>query len=294
MYFKPEGDKFNVECRRCGNYAVSRTVVGQLKNLSERQIGNISGWLRENPNYFISSDNLEFLKSIPTPSFHTRSEKLLSNLETLTTFAGESLEVKDNWLSMSWCMNSPEIWEIINYLKSSKYIVDAGSTSEHTRLKIAPAGWAYLDSLKKSNQQSQQGFVAMWFDEKMQQVYDSAIAVGIVKAGYLPHRVDLREHNDKIDDEIIAQIRRSRFVVADFTGHRGGVYYEAGFAKGLGLEVIWSCRESDLKKLHFDIRQYNCIVWQQGKLDDFAERIQNRIEAVLGEGPNKYLGGTND
>ena len=46
---------------------------------------------------------------------------------------------------------------------------------------------------------------------------------------------------DKIDDEIIGEIRRSRFLVADFThgdkGARGSVYYEAGFAYGLGLPV---------------------------------------------------------
>jgi hypothetical protein len=44
-------------------------------------------------------------------------------------------------------------------------------------------------------------------------------------------------------------------------GHRGGVYFEAGFAMGLGLPVFWTCRQDDLDKLHFDIRQYNCIDW---------------------------------
>ena len=37
-------------------------------------------------------------------------------------------------------------------------------------------------------------------------------------------------------DRIIAQIRASKFVVADFTRNRGGVYYEAGFALGLGSQ----------------------------------------------------------
>ena len=45
-------------------------------------------------------------------------------------------------------------------------------------------------------------------------------------------RIDRHEHVNKIDDEIIAEIRRARFVVADFThgdtGGRGSVYYEAG------------------------------------------------------------------
>jgi nucleoside 2-deoxyribosyltransferase len=101
----------------------------------------------------------------------------------------------------------------------------------------------------------------MWFDDTMLNIYDNALAKGILDAGYKPHRVDQRDHNDKIDDEIIAQIRKSRFIVADFTGHRGGVYYEAGFAKGLGLEVIWTCREDEIENLHFDITHLYHFFW---------------------------------
>lgn len=39
---------------------------------------------------------------------------------------------------------------------------------------------------------------------------------------------------NRIDDEIIGRIRASRFIVADFTGHRPGVYFEAGMMLGLG------------------------------------------------------------
>ncbi len=190
---------------------------------------------------------------------------------------------------MAWALNNNEFRELLNYLYSVKYLVDSGSTIGTSRVKIAPEGWAYLDKIKRVNQQSTQGFVAMWFSEDMRNVYEQAISVGIRNAGYIPHRVDLGEFNDKIDDEIIAQIRRSRFVLADFTGHRGGVYYEAGFAKGLGLEVIWSCRDDHLNDLHFDIRQYNCIIWNQNNLDKFSKKIMNRIEAVLGQGTYKKM-----
>ena len=82
-------------------------------------------------------------------------------------------------------------------------------------------------------------------------------------------------------------IRRSRFVVADFTGQRGGVYFEAGYALGLGLRVIWLCRDGELKDVHFDTRQYNFLVWKAGEYADLAKRLQNRIEATLGRGPIK-------
>ncbi len=98
-----------------------------------------------------------------------------------------------------------------------------------------------------------------------------------------PFRVDKKEHNDKVDDLIIASIKESRFVVADFTGHRGGVYFEAGFAMGLGLPVIWSCRQDEVEKLHFDIRQYNCVTWTTAA--ELQEKLYNRIRATIGVGP---------
>ncbi len=95
-------------------------------------------------------------------------------------------------------------------------------------------------------------------------------------------RIDNKEHTNKICDEIIAEIRRSRFVVAEFTGQRNGVYYEAGFAAGLGIPVICTCREDNIADLHFDIRQYNCIDWKTP--EELFERLRNRILAVIGEG----------
>ena len=95
-------------------------------------------------------------------------------------------------------------------------------------------------------------------------------------------RIDRHEHNNRIDDEIMAMIRRSKFIVADFTKERGGVYFEAGYALGLGLQVIWTCRKDALKEIHFDNRQYNFLTWTNNSLGDFAKRLQNRIEATIG------------
>lgn len=71
-------------------------------------------------------------------------------------------------------------------------------------------------------------------------------------------------------------------MVADFTGHRGGVYFESGFAQGLGIPVIWTCRKDHMKDLHFDIRQYNCIDWETA--EELRARLGYRIKALIGEG----------
>jgi nucleoside 2-deoxyribosyltransferase len=122
-------------------------------------------------------------------------------------------------------------------------------------------------------------------------------------------KIDNVEHVNDINDEIIAQIRRSRFMVCDLTGYRGGVYFEAGFAYGLGLEVIYTCRkdwtkeeilcdsagnkietlldgagkEIAIKKegVHFDLVHRNRIEWVPDELEGFKTKLANRIKAVI-------------
>ena len=129
----------------------------------------------------------------------------------------------------------------------------------------------------------------MWFHDSTQKAWEEGIKRGIEDAGYEAVRIDQKEHTNKIDDEIIAEIRRSRFIVADFTqgkdGARGGVYYEAGFAHGLGIEVIFTCRKDALGDVHFDTRQYNHIVWETP--EELRRGLAARISAVIGDGPYK-------
>jgi hypothetical protein len=103
-----------------------------------------------------------------------------------------------------------------------------------------------FETLDNNSFDSTRVFVAMWFDAETDLAFEEGIEPAIKKCGLDAIRIDKTEHANKICDEIISEIRRSRFVVADFTCRlidsekdpiaivRGGVYYEAGFAQGLG------------------------------------------------------------
>ncbi|KAF0144234.1 MAG: hypothetical protein FD156_2050 [Nitrospirae bacterium] len=230
----------SVSCLRCGNYHITREALANLKTFSvePRQRANASGWLYDNPSSKITTHNLDQLMSTASTSFHERANKILLAMERRTEYAGEFVPYNKSWISWGWCLNEAELKEILGFLASSQRIISQPVMGRGPAYKIAADGWQKIEDIKKINADSLQAFVAMWFDATMQDIYDTAISEAILAAGYKPHRVDQREHNNKIDDEIIAQIRRSRFVVADFTGHRGGVYFEAGYGKGLGLEVF--------------------------------------------------------
>lgn len=147
----------------------------------------------------------------------------------------------------------------------------------------------------------------MWLAPKMNTVYEKAIKPAIEykeededQPRFKAFRIDNVEHTNDINDEIIAGIRRSRFMVCDLTGYRGGVYFEAGFAYGLGLEVIYTCREDWLKTItkkivgkdgkkhtitqegiHFDLEHRNRIKWNPDNIDDFKEKLTKRIKAII-------------
>ena len=158
--------------------------------------------------------------------------------------------------------------------------------------ELTVEGYAHLSDLENNAVDSTQVFVAMWFDDSMKDGYENGIEPAVRAAGYEPLRIDRKEHINKIDDEIIAEIRRSRFVIADFTqgntGARGGVYYEAGFAHGLTIPVIFTCRADAIDKVHFDTRQYNHLTWESP--EDLYHKLLQRISAVIGDGPLRTPG----
>jgi hypothetical protein len=287
------GTHYYLECPRCGSFQIATTAIPVLNSLKKdhpqkfRILASMSGWIYRNQNYLIIPDDIrEQFQKLRFPKFQEKTDILLLELEKKTEFFGQVIDVNiddPEWLAYCYVVNKEELSEIINYLESEGRVsIPSKSLGPVRKVKIAPPGWSHLEKLKELNPESQQCFIAMSFDPAMRDVYESGICQAVTIAGYDPCRIDYREHIDKIDDRIIAEIRRSRFVVADFTGHKGGVYFEAGFALGLGLPVIWTCRRSDIEGLHFDIRQYNCIDWED--TEDLQERLTNRIQAVLGKG----------
>ena len=144
---------------------------------------------------------------------------------------------------------------------------------------------------------SQQGFIAMWFDEAIRKKISPAIEGAIQDAGYTPLLIirDLRTHS--IPDQIVHQLRQSRFVVADLTGRllgdsdelgRRNVYYEAGFAAGADLEVIFTCRKNcyATEKVASDIRHFHVVLWEDHNLESFRQELQERILARVRPGWN--------
>ena len=161
-----------------------------------------------------------------------------------------------------------------------------------------------LTELSERIGEGDQCFIAMWYDDKIMEYYNEFIAPAVKDSGFEPYLVAKDPHDERIDNHIIGQIRKSRFMIADLTGGRGGVYYEAGYAQGIGLPVMWCCNKEwstlvpilegpDLREipkegetvtcekwsklLHFDIRQLPFNFWKDG--ENWGEMVKDWIDA---------------
>ena len=237
------------------------------------------------------SDIEEAKRKRPLPVY-TRADRLLQCIAEQVPMGDIFTRVSGSPLAWSESVTGRDQEVILDYLVHNNRIVTGQTIDEsdpedleYTYYKVTLEGHHHLETLSTISDTAQ-AFIAMWFDPSMDGVYENGIRPAIEATGYTPLRIDQKEHNNKIDDEIIAEIRRSRFVVADFThgddGVRGSVYYEAGFAYGLDIPVIYLSREGS--DLAFDTRQYAHIMWKD--TDELSDQLQNRILAVIGEGPN--------
>jgi hypothetical protein len=107
-------------------------------------------------------------------------------------------------------------------------------------------------------------------------------------AGYKPIWMKDVLTNEDINYRMVVEIRKAQFLIADFTGLKAGVYFEAGFALGLGRNVFWTTKADGLGKIHFDTNHYQHVVWTT--YSDLKLKLSEKIVALLGYGPEAAIG----
>lgn len=316
-------------CKRCGLVWLTREAAEDFESEGyspdDRAAISITlriNWEREGKrNYKNKILTSADLKHIISQFRHLdpieKMDYTLISIEKSSKYVGDKITVNagDDY-PLYYCKEPAEVIAILNLLFKEDFTFAPDGMNPHNNLSITAKGHQRLREIKKPNPASRLCFVAMWFTAEMNDVFDKAIkpAIEFLEPGetaprYQAVKIDNVEHVNDINDEIIAQIRRSRFMVCDLSGYRGGVYFEAGFAHGLGLEVIYTCRkdwtkeevltdssgkevitlfdatgkEIEVKKegVHFDLAHRNRIEWEPDKLEDFKIKLENRIRAVI-------------
>ena len=312
-YSNPDPSEAVVEKsdRTSGGYVTLGSVRQALLSLDDGERARLTTWLIDqrlqgNSLPTVTKEIIEYAVNRSRLPIYERADRLLRFMSEQTAIAGQLIDlarkspkpdIPTNPIflgAMAWSEStSPdEVSYLIGHLEEegwvlqSRFTMRPGHTVPTGRHRVTVRGHARVAE-QVSSVDSSQAFVAMWFDESVAEAYDEGIEPAILDCGYEPKRIDRDPTVDKIDDAIIAEIRRSRFIIADFThgkkGPRGGVYYEAGFAHGLGIPVIFTCRKDIIDEVHFDTRQYAHILWDSAS--GLRSSLRDRIIARIGEGP---------
>lgn len=223
----------------------------------------------------------ELMRSYPR-SFMDKMERSLYNLSKEYPIFGWKISPDSKMFHLLYCETKEDKGRQIEILGILDVLCELGYLDHDlSNYRISAKGWEKVSQMEQ-NESNNQGFIAMSFSDETKSISDS-FKVAITKCGYIPRRIDEKEHNNQIVPEILFEISRSKFVVVDVTYPNYGAYYEAGYAEALGKEVIICCRKdiftSDAKP-HFDIAQKSSIVWKDE--EDLVNRLYRRIEATVG------------
>lgn len=308
--------EYYIECPRCGIFCFSDKYFEKDKvlNINARVCiyyiltHNVFGHKKINPNDIIQPKILVFMSGISQDGYEgiyykisektlysylpkdflDRVDKVLINLGEYIGEIGNSITIdkeKTNDIFHAICFVSNHINNPSGYISHLfALIAEIGYiVKPHDNLgkyNISAKGWAHLEELKKSNKAENQVFIAIWFDERMNKARD-VIKSAIQECGYIPIIIDEKEHNNQIVPEVLYEITKSKFVVADLTGHRGGVYYEAGYSTALEKPLILTCSKNECNNIHFDVQQISTIFWDDE--EDLKDRLIKRINATVGQ-----------
>jgi hypothetical protein len=176
------------------------------------------------------------------------------------------------------------LWLLSEVKNENLFITHPNNSSRQTSLQLTMKGWSRFEELRHLAAASRTAFMAMQFgDGELQSVLDSCFKPAVARAGF-----ELRPLNEKqpaglIDNQIRAAIRSARFVIADLTHDNNGAYFEAGFAEGIGLPVLYTCKKDkfEARRTHFDTNHMVTIPWDVSQLEDAGNRLTATVRATL-------------
>jgi Nucleoside 2-deoxyribosyltransferase len=279
------GARVSVDCKTCGRYDITASLAASAFPLADTERHRLSYWCKRHqlegrdPPVLSTHTMPAILAQLPNPSTHEKPDLLLVSLTLRNPTPGQYFKI-DDWRerSLACARDQSEFNFFLRCLIEREEVALCPPGIDG--VFITGRGWERAAQLADRPETSKSAFVAMRFNAEMLAVWESAFAPAIKRAGFEPRLANDPQHNEQIDARIIAELKQCRFLIADVTFAATGVYFEAGYALGMGRSVIWTCRrDRHTTDMHFDTRQYNHILWDTAA--DLSEQLYYRIVATI-------------
>ena len=276
-------------CPRCGNFEYHWKTIQINNNIIERAI--LSYWLQNHQSTKPIKLTRELLQIILTNTSLPRPKEQADNFILWLGGKANSPEQSINEMynivaSIVGATNRSNVQYLIKHLKDNGLIRAITDSGNSFNCNLTFNGWERYDELQRSNKDSKLAFMAMQFNnEALTKIFDNVIKDAVTETGFEIRKLDEEHRAGSIDDKLRVEIRRSRFLISDLTDDNNGAYWEAGFAEGLGMPVIYICEASKFKdkKTHFDTNHHLTLMWKDNEesLKQFAEDLKATIRETL-------------
>ncbi|MDB5223927.1 MAG: hypothetical protein JWN83_2594 [Chitinophagaceae bacterium] len=242
----------------------------------------------EKHTYLLHKQDLEkFIKNnsvLTSPS--DKLDNLFLSLSSLPKYEGEKVSInndinKEEFYLKYYFKNKEELVFYINTLNTSKLLEFEFINDTPVAFKVTYDGLLKSISMQEEGIYGNRCFVAMSFDSDDEFIFNEVIEPVCEMYNFKAIRVD-RLHpgtEQTINDLIIAELKKAKFIIADFTKNKSGVYFEAGYALGKSKQVIYTCSKEHFQNLHFDVNHFPVLIYETK--EQLKEMLKNKIEAYI-------------
>ena len=193
--------------------------------------------------------------------------------------AGHGSQLRPNhWYSLKLHVRGSNVDLYVNAVKVSSVSFPVGRAPLGVLLQSN--GRVAVKGIKHTEQE-RICFVVMQFTEEYNALYTDVIKLTCEEFGYKVIRGDDFYHSGLIIEDITKSIRECSLVIADVTPNNPNVFYEVGFAHGIGkTTILLSDRKRD--KLPFDISGFRTLFYDNsiGGKSAVEERLRKHLEAL--------------
>jgi len=277
-------DREDINCPYCGKYTVTGFDIDSCFQ-DKSNFYKVSSWIRER-NEFNLRPEIDFSKF--EQILNMKDKKIKEKFDLMMNYLSNLKEqswLNDSILVKCWMKNTIELDLLINKALDENLLdVQLSRLSlreyEYPLFKnLKFEGLEYIENLEEPNKNSKNIFIAFNFTDELIPIFSNQVKEAVEETGFTYTIVnqETTPHDQKITDEIVAKIKSSRMIIADFTNSSTNVYFEAGFAMGMRTPVIWTCKEGH--EFSFDTGQFPHITWKDA--DDLKKQLVNRIQAIM-------------
>jgi hypothetical protein len=227
---------------------------------------------------------------LPTP---------LEQADNLILLIGNTQETPSTWawvspsaiaatigIAISPSSGDSQGWSWLNSQLESRRLYRLHPTNEGGKVgaMLTLEGWEKYEALHKEIAESRTAFMAMKFgDATLDKMLEECFRPAVKRTGFELRILTDQQAAGLIDDQIRSGLLAARFVVADLTHGNPGAYWEAGYAEGRGIPVIYTCETGAWKtnKPHFDTNHLATIIWDASKPKEAEDALTSMVRATL-------------